>query len=79
MSDGGDEEVGQGASRRRLVGRTEVDVPRDVMCNGGYQTWTVKCRVSIAYALIRDINDQAWRADWLADHLRCRRMSTSSR
>ena len=27
-------------------------------------------RVSIEYALIRDINDQAWRADLLADRLR---------
>jgi 23S rRNA (adenine2503-C2)-methyltransferase len=31
-----------------------------------------KRRVSIEYALIRDINDQAWRADLLADRLRGR-------
>ena len=31
---------------------------------------TTRRRVSIEYALIRDINDQAWRADLLADVLR---------
>jgi 23S rRNA (adenine2503-C2)-methyltransferase len=31
---------------------------------------TTKRRVSIEYALIKDINDQAWRADLLARRLR---------
>ena len=31
---------------------------------------TTKRRVSIEYALIKDINDQAWRADLLAKRLR---------
>jgi len=33
---------------------------------------TTKRRVSIEYAMMRDINDQAWRADLLADVLRAR-------
>jgi 23S rRNA (adenine2503-C2)-methyltransferase len=33
---------------------------------------TTKRRVSIEYALIKDVNDQAWRADLLADVLLAR-------
>ncbi len=44
----------------------------EVLDAAWYYAQTTRRRVSIEYAMMRDINDQAWRADLLADELNAR-------
>ena len=57
---------------------TRLNVTQVVAAARGYFEATGR-RVSIEYALIRDVNDQAWRADALADVLATAGASADSR